>query len=252
MTSRNPRWRSTGRILLTAALLAGLAFSGCTKKKKPPPPPPPPPPPKVVIPDPIDVQALLQELKTDARVQFPQAMAPADRVMAESIIRLANAIAKGDATGMRPMLDRPAQLVLDELTTGGDWGSETRKIEQVRIVSLTGTQEERPAATTVGMAIQDPRGAYLLAWNGARAGEGWTFRNQPCQAEVKRRASDFDGVTIVTGFEISIEDALKDLPEEQRKALEEALKDAPPEQRDEIIKRTPSGPVKIPTGPGGS
>src|SRR5262245_4540021 len=81
-----------------SAILAGTVAlgAGCEKKKKPAPPPPPPPKPKVVTPDPVDVNAVLQAMKPDGRVKFVEKQAPADRTLAESAIKLASALAKGD------------------------------------------------------------------------------------------------------------------------------------------------------------
>src|SRR5437773_2489208 len=128
---------AAGRIIAVALVAATLALgAGCEKKKKPAPPPPPPPKPKVVIPDPVDVNAVAQQLHADARVNFPTANAPADRSLAESVIKLANALAKGDAEGMKPLLDKGAQSVLDELVGSGGWAEGTKPIGQVRIVAV--------------------------------------------------------------------------------------------------------------------
>jgi hypothetical protein len=241
--------RTLTRGVAVAMLAASLALgaSGCTKKKKPAPPPPPPPKPKVVTPDPVDVNGLLQALKSDERVKFPEGQAPADRSLAEGVIKLANALAKGDADGMKPLLDKPAAEVLDTLTASGGWAAGTKPIEQVRIIAVSGTTEAHPETSLIGMAVQDQDGAYLLAWNGKRNGESWLFTNAPCQADIKPRASDFDGVSIEGGAasapaeETKTETAPKaDKPEDK----------APPPEPDKPAgpkkKSTPVGPVTIP------
>jgi len=120
-------------------LCFGLVLAGCGEEEKPPAPPPkpvaPPPPPP---PEPVDAQALLQDLGADARVQFPQENAPADRDLAEGAIRLADAIARGDEQALREQLDDRAEAVLDELVAGGQWYEDTSSVEAVRIVYVSG------------------------------------------------------------------------------------------------------------------
>src|SRR5215207_9939885 len=125
--------RTTRNVLIILAACAAALGGGCEKKKKKAPPPPPPPPPKVELPKPVDIQALLQEMKSDARVKFAEEQSPADRSLAEGVIKLANAMAKGEANTMKSMLDRPSQVILDKLVSTGDWEAETKPIEQVRI-----------------------------------------------------------------------------------------------------------------------
>lgn len=164
-------------VLSGAALGASmLLMSGC---KKPPPPPPtgaccsadgtctettqascggswqegscspnpcpkPPPPEKAV-------GQLIQELGgIDQRVTAPESLVVTeDNIgVATAVIRLADALAKGDAKAMRGMLTRPAQAVLDELEAGGGWQEATGKIEAVRIVFMQGGVDV--AAASVG------------------------------------------------------------------------------------------------------
>jgi hypothetical protein len=252
MTSRNDHRRNLPRTLIigVAAIAVALNAAGCGKKKKPAPPPPPPP--KVVAPppEPVDVAALLQQLKSDARVQFPSNQSPADRSLAEGIIKLANALAKGDAAEMKGLLAPPAQGIVDELVSSGGWEEGTKPIEQVRIVSVSGTMEEQPSASQVGFAIQGKDGAYLLAWTGARVGDKWMFQNAPCQKDVRPRASDFDGVSISGDFDL----AAANETEQTRSTGGNAHKapDAPapeaPAPSGPRKKATPHGDVPIPGG----
>ncbi len=237
------------------ALMAGsIALgAGCQKKKKPAPPPPPPPKPKVVVPDPVDVNGLKQQLHADARVQFPAANAPADRTLAEGVIKLADALAKGDAAAMKPMLDKNAQNVLDELVGSGGWGEGTKPIEQVRIIAVSGTGEAHVDSSQVGMAIQGRDGAYLLAWNGHRDGDSWTFASAPCQADVKPRASDFDGVSLASsGGGAPPPEPVKETKKSSQPADKKGPEPAPaaPTPGGPIKKNTPAGPITIP-GSGG-
>lgn len=264
MTSLRNRNSFTLATLAACGLMLGVA--GCEKKKKPPPPPPPPPPVHVELPKPVDINAVLAEAKSDARVKFVDAQAPADKTLALATIKLANALAKGDAPAMKTMLDKPSQAVVDELISRGDWADATKGIEQVRVVSMTNTTDASPANSLVGMAVQAPGDAYLLAWNGTKSGDTWTFAASFCQADFKTRASDFDGVSITT---VSLPTS-DEMPGGMRPGSGtpgtgktgtsgrggsggETPAPAPSSpQPDTIRKNTPAGPVNIPKGrPGG-
>jgi hypothetical protein len=191
-------------------------------------------------------------MKSDARIQFPSNVAPADRTLAEGVITLANCLAKGDSAGLKPILASPAQNVLDELVSSGGWTEGTQPIEQVRVVSLSGIQEAQPTDSVVGLAIQGKDGAYLLAWNAHRDSSKWTFSNSPCQSDVKPRASDFDGVSLATSVEVASATApsaaLGPTTKEGAKGAT-----APAEKpKDPMRKSTPAGPITIPNpGSGG-
>ncbi|MBX3377621.1 MAG: hypothetical protein KF678_11540 [Phycisphaeraceae bacterium] len=239
------------RVLVMVAVAGvAVAAAGCEKKKKKAAPPPAPPPaPVIEIPKPVDVQALMQEMRSDPRVKFVEEQAPADRGMAEGVIKLANALAKGDAGAMKGMLDRSAQLILDELVSEGDWANETKAIEQVRIVSLSNTTEAEATSTLVGMAIQVPGEAYLLAWNGKKQGGSWMFTNALSQGETKPRASDFDGVAIQTTA-LPPADPVFNRPDaaapgSTAPAAGAPAGDAPSNPR---RRNTPGGPIDVPGG----
>jgi hypothetical protein len=253
-----------------AACVLMLGVAGCEKKKKPPPPPPPPPPVHVEVPKPVDINAVLAEAKSDARVKFVDTQAPADRSLALATIKLANALAKGDAPAVKAMLDKPSQAVVDELISRGDWADATKGIEQVRVVSMTNTTDASPTSSLVGMAMQVPGDAYLLAWNAKKDGEAWTFGASFCQADFKTRASDFDGVSITTVSLPTSDETMGGLrpggpgsPGTPGKTGSGSGRtggggETPPPpapsapQPDTIRKNTPAGPVNIPKGrPGG-
>jgi len=245
MTSPTPRRKPIAILALLSCCIALTGAAGCGKKKKAPPPPPPPPPPRVETPKPVDVKAVMQELKADERVKFAEEQSPADRTLAEGVIKLAHAMARGDQASMKTLLDRPSQLILDELVSNGGWAEETKSIEQVRIVSMTGTTEAQPTTSTVGMAIQAPGDAYLLAWTGKRDGDKWVFSAAPCQNDKKPRAAEFDGVSISTSM-IAPEDTNFTRP---GTAAPGKTPDAPAgkeDTRDPSRKNTPGGPIKIP------
>ncbi len=245
----------TARGLALALMAASIAAgAGCVKKKKPAPPPPPPPKPKVVIPDPVDVNAIGQQLHADARVNFPSANAPADRTLAEGVIKLANALAKGDAALMKPMLDKNPQGLLDALVGSGGWADGPKPNSQVRIIAVPGTTQPHPATSLVGTAIQDLDGAYLLAWHGRRDGDSWVFSAAPCQADQKPRASDFDGVSISGAGEAPAPETAAKEPKASASPSRPSEKKAPDptpakDPNGPIKKNTPAGPITIPRPP---
>ncbi|MFM9995522.1 MAG: hypothetical protein ACKVU4_06925 [Phycisphaerales bacterium] len=236
--------------LFGGAILAAALAVGCEEKKKEEPPPSPPPKQQVVIPDRIEMKALLQELNSDARVQFPDAAAPTDRALAEGVIMLANAIAKGDSGAMRPLLDRAGQAVLDDLVGTGGWDDATKKIEAVRVVRLNQLGYDRPSAS-VATAIQEPGGAYVLLWAAKPDGDAYIFSPQLAAAGVKARASEWDSAQVDGQLSLLDGADLGDLsgglpPGMDPKEIEEQLRDA-------MRRNTPAGPITVPnpSGPGG-
>jgi hypothetical protein len=256
MTS--PIDRRTARFLLIAAAAASMALAGagCQKKKKPAPPPPPPPKPVAVIAPPVDIGAVLQQMKADARVQFADNQIPADRTLAEGIVKLADSLAKGDANGIKAVLTPQARTIVDELVATGGW-DDTKNIEQVRVVSVSGTIDDHAQNSSVAMAIQGKDGAYLLAWAGTRNGDSWTFQNAPCQDTVKTRAREFDGVAIGGGFDLAAAkqgDEIADTgkPGGTAGAAPGSAPGTPASSPDSVRKNTPFGPVNVPQKtPGG-
>ncbi|MBX3353765.1 MAG: hypothetical protein KF684_12605 [Phycisphaeraceae bacterium] len=172
--------KSIPRLLTASLLLSGVTLVAC--KKEEPPPPPPPPPPRA--PQKVDAQSFV----TDPRVQFPEAHAPLDESIARAAADLASALARGDASAFEAMLDAPSRAVLAQQRQTGAWERETRAIEVVRIVGLT----VEDSGATLTLAVQDPRGAYLLAWKGVRSGETWVFGGAEAEDRRAARASDLD------------------------------------------------------------
>src|SRR4051812_11902011 len=77
-------------LLTPCAVLSMSLVSGCSK---PPPPPPPPPPRRAAAPPPpekVAVDGILQTMRVDARVQFPQGAAPTDESLARAVISFAD------------------------------------------------------------------------------------------------------------------------------------------------------------------
>ncbi len=197
-------WRRQAISLGLAGLMIFPLLTGC-EKKKPPPPPPPPPPKAPPPPEPAQVDALMQTLHPDARVQFPQSQAPVDESLARATIGLANAIAKGDASGLSPMLADSARNVLDKLTSSGQWDDAAKRIEGVRVVGVTQTPSGQKEATsaTVTLAIQEPGRAFVTGWSATRAGDTWKFDSAPSPEGTRTRASEWDGTTTTAAAPMS-------------------------------------------------
>ena len=60
------------------------------------------------------------------------------------------------------------------------------------------------------MALQDPKGSYLLGWGGVRDGQSWQFNNASTMRIERPRASDWDSIGML-GFSIADGDLI--LPE---------------------------------------
>lgn len=168
---RTPLAMTAGAI----AVCLPLALGGCGKEEQQVQAPPPPPPPRQLGP--------LEDLEMDPRVQFPEAREPGSREIAEAIAEFASALVKGDDSTMAAMLDESGQAVLSQLKSDGLWKSATSNIEAVRVCTLTQSDD----AFDVGLGVQDPDGAYLLAWSAKRGTEGFTF--SPMAVEYVRKDS---------------------------------------------------------------
>jgi len=140
----------------------------------------------------------MQAMRPDARVQFPQNVAPLDEAFARAAISLANAFAKGDASALGGMLAPDAKRTLDLLTASGQWEEEVSTIEAVRIVNLAEIPGGDLPSTggRVFLAIQRPGAAYIVAFAGESAGGTWLFDGAPATAAVRKRASEWDGTSI--------------------------------------------------------
>lgn len=143
MTNPQPETAYTSRMwvrttaifaIRTALVLSIVLAIACEKPKPPappaPPPPPPPPPPPLVLAD------VAKERRADPRVQFAdQLTVGADELsLANAVVGLADALAKGDAKAMRSLLLPPSQDVLNELEQSGDWEKAVSGLEAVRVV----------------------------------------------------------------------------------------------------------------------
>ncbi len=243
------------KALLSVCGLATVALSvslgGCEK----PPPPPPPPPPKIEAPpppEPIKVDAVLAEVKPDARVQFPQERAPVDATLAKAVIELANGFAKGDSTRIGGMLDPVSKVTLDKLSADGSLEDVSKKLEGVRVVCLEegGIDGNKSSSGSVVIAFQEPGSSYVLSWMAVKAGEQWIFTAAPSTSASKTRASEWDGLSF-TGYLPTANIAASSMPEIPDSAAAPAGEEKKEEGEgkggggDRKV-RTPHGPVTVP------
>lgn len=239
-------FKTLTRAGLTALLAGSLlltALPGCKEKeeKKVEAPPPPPPPP----PQPVEVDALMQSMKADARIQFPQAKAPTDENLARAVIDFASALAKGDAPAMQGMLDAGGKTVLEQLRASGGWDEAVEKIQAVRVVQLAGSE----AGGMLSLAVQEPGSAYVLNWKIAGADGKFIFGGLPASSQVLARASDWDTANVmpsVAGPGGPKIDNPELIPEEQAPEVEAP---AEGEERNPRRRNTPGGPVDVPGAP---
>ncbi len=188
-----------GRKVFIAALscataLGGLTLTGCKEEPPPPPPPPPAPPPPPPAPEPINVDSLLSEMDADARLVFPQDVAPVDADLARAVVNFAEAFLEGDDSAARSMLDLTGQAVLDRLLVTGGWYDATDELEAVHVVDLSEYGSGQGGSVTY--ALQTPGSAYTLSWN-VEPGPGGelAFSGADSSSEERPRASDFAGGT---------------------------------------------------------
>jgi len=150
---------------LLAGLLAFTAMSGCGGEEEPPPPPPrvtQAPPPRV------DVMA---GIELDPRVQWPEETHPSTPELAQSIAKLANALARADADAFADMLTPEDAMLTRELVTFGLWQKQIERVEAIRICVLN---EISSSNAELGIGLQTPSGAYLIAFEG-RTSSPWVF-----------------------------------------------------------------------------
>lgn len=195
-SSRQSGTRVSARVLCALAAVTMLGLASC-KKEEPAPPPPPPPPPRIEQPKPLDASSVLQSMDVDARVEFAEDAAPVSRDLAQAAIKLADAIARGNDEALRAMLDPADHGALDRLIASGQWYDATGKLEAVRVVSInSGARlDKAPEAAEIGLAVQDPDGAYVMLWAGRKVFDDWLFTAKPASDEVRARAAAWDGAS---------------------------------------------------------
>jgi len=178
--------RSLGAPLLALMLAAPLGGCGGEKQEEQAAAPAP-------RPAPIEPADPLAGVELDERVEFPPQRAPESPELAEAIADLANALAAGDADRFAQRLTEPAEAVLRDLEQRGDWGSATASIETVRVVAV----DARESFANLGLAVQEPEGAYVLAWQGEPGMQGWRFSGMAIAPRSAALASELDGVDLI-------------------------------------------------------
>ena len=243
-------------------LVVGLTSTLLTGCSKPPPPPPPPPekPKAPPPPEPVTLEPLIAAAKVDARVQFPQDRAPVDETLAKAVIDFTNAFAKADSSKLGGMMDPMTKQVLDQLAGNGSLEDEVKKAEALRVVHLTETNisEKNATSATFVFAIQEPGSAYVLAWTVTKVNDAWVFTSAPATSGMHARASEWDGKDFGSyGPTVKVVAApTPDAPADAATAShsggggEKKEDAAAPASTDKTV-RTPNGPIKVPTGPGG-
>ena len=190
MTHRvDQRARATRTITITALCLALAATVSCgggeeesgkrTSVTSVAPPPPPASP--------------LEQINLDRRVEFPESQEPSTVDIAQAVADFAAVFAKSDASSARRMMMPADQAVLDQLVERGAWSDSASEVEIVRVVSLT---EKSNGQVEIGLAVQQPSGAYLIGWRGENTGGGWSFTALPLETKAESSAKALDGVDL--------------------------------------------------------
>jgi hypothetical protein len=81
------------------------------------------------------MQAMLQSMNLDARVQVSEQVQVFDEEFGRSVLRFADAFARGDDDALRESLDPSGREILEMLSA--DWSSEVESIEAVRLVAAS-------------------------------------------------------------------------------------------------------------------
>jgi len=187
MTLRNRSFLGAGRLARGAILgaCAALLISCGGKKEEPAPPPAPPPsPPPVVFtppPDPVDVRRVRMDLDAQrrtpiaAQVDLPQVHAPVSRTLAESLLKLGDAIARDDMRAIEGMLGETDRERLRSLPPPmGD----PLPVEIVRVVAIdpfaqTSVIGEATAIFAVKRAGQP---SEVFGFHARELSGDWSFR----------------------------------------------------------------------------
>ncbi len=175
--------------LLQSALLAAvLALTACGKKEEEAAPPPPPPPPKQEV-KVESVDDVMKRLAIDSRVKMDESERPntgdaaGDLKRLEATLLFFNAMVKGDATKLKPMLSDADQTTLDLMQKDGQWKRATERIDRVT-VGCTGGQEPE-TFMALGIFMTDDRfDPQLWSVKSPGAAEQCTFSAVPTPPNV--------------------------------------------------------------------
>ena len=170
---------AVGALSLTAAII------GCAEEPPPPPPPPPAPKPEPPPPDPME------NVRLDDKVTFPDHIILPSPEVAMAAAALANAIAEGDDDALRSAIVPSDHSILDALIAGGLWGENTESIEAVRLCAV----EDNIDSVSIGIGVQDDRGAYLLAWE-TGSHNNFLWQSLDVDLQTASRVSELDDASL--------------------------------------------------------
>jgi hypothetical protein len=190
--------------------------------------------------------------------------------MSQMVDQLKEAISAGAGTGALDVLEASGQIPAEQLAVmreqmekmQGKSAEEIGEEIKAAFAALSGGGAEGGAGDLGGavptrgmlLAIQDPRGAYLLGWGASQVGDTWRFTNAPAANGDRTRASAWDGIGPLGFLYTSItagptpnlnleglgDGADTDTPGADGGAPSESDPSGP------TRKNTPSGPVTIP------
>ncbi len=168
--SRNPSVRRPDAIrTLLAALVLTLAACGggdSAEQAETAPPPPPPAPKEEVASE--SVADVMKRLGIDRRVKMDESERPgmgdvaADTRRLEAVLKFFDAMVKGDADRLRPMLSKADQETLELMLKDGQWAAATGGIDRVTLGCCAGSEQEG-CVTLAVFTIGDRFDAQL--WN---------------------------------------------------------------------------------------
>ena len=172
-------------LLRTALLAAVLALTACGKKseEESAAPPPPPPPPKQEV-KAETVADVMQRLAIDSRVKMDESERPASGDAAADLKRLEatllffNAMVKGDAAKLKPMLSEADQTTLELMQKDGQWKRATEGIDRVSVGCTTGQEADTFMALATFM-IGDHFDTQLWTVKSPSGGEQIVFAAVP-------------------------------------------------------------------------
>ncbi len=193
--------------------------------------------------------------------------APSVRVPEVVVARIAGIIAGAlssepgfDASALAPPMTPEKAAKLSEAweKLRGD-ASKADKVAlvQTALAESTSVPGLKSAEYMALLAVQTPKGVELTGWGLEKAFGKWTFTNASTDEQVKKSASEWDGVGLAgfskdstTGMRIAAPAKSEDenADEGTEDSATEEKKDDSEQQKGPDEKRTPHGPVKIPGG----
>jgi hypothetical protein len=257
MMNLDRKWMNVA-LCATMGLTVCIVAPGCSNEPEqqvnlapPPPPPPPAEPPKPSV---TPVEQLMVDLNIDPKVVLPEERAPDNDVDRTAVLVFFDAIARGNAEALKPMMPLTDQLELTALIESGEWQKTASKIQSVEI--QTGTYEENKCALAV---IEVGNGANMTfqpqLWYYHTEEDQPQFEAAPTPPNIMDKLSGDDWIAAwhaILEEEAMLAMRLDEIEEFQQRNLEES-KDKPEQEAADSGKgtfRTPSGPPQAPPDPG--